>query len=490
MTSIYIKLTVPALIAFLSWGGCSSASDSVNNAPEQPNIIYIIADDLGYGDLGIYGQADIKTPHLDMMSSEGIRFTDHYAGSTVCAPSRSVLMTGLHTGRTPIRGNRMVSTESEIPLPENTTTIMTLLKDAGYTTGVFGKWGLGGPGTSGSPLNQSIDEFFGYLSHRHAHFYYPEFLYRGEQRIELTGNQVIENDFYPGTGLNTSKEVYSQDIVMEEALKFVTNQKDNPFFLYLPFSIPHAEMLVPDEALSLYLDDDGNSIFEETPHPEGKHHGPQPYPAAAYAAMVTYMDNEIGRLIAHLKELGIDENTLVIFSSDNGSHAEGGYHPDYLNSNAPLRGWKRDLYEGGIRVPMIARWPGQIKAGGTSDLVSGFQDMLPTFTELAGVQTPEDINGISMVPTLLGRGNQPAHEYLYWEFHEMGGRQAVRKGNWKAVRLGIIENPDAAIELYNLEQDIAEQNNVAGQYPEIVAEMETLMKEARVPSELFPLPND
>ncbi|MEX0686965.1 MAG: arylsulfatase [Balneolales bacterium] len=469
---------------------CNSRTETQHSNPEKPNIIYILADDLGYGDLGLYGQEDIKTPNLDQMGFEGIRFTDHYSGSTVCAPSRSVLMTGLHTGRTPIRGNRKISEESEVPLPEEEVTIMTSMKEAGYTTGVFGKWGLGGPGTTGSPVNQGIDKFFGYLSHRHAHFYYPEFLYRGEERVPLPGNQVIENDFFPGTGLNTEKQTYSTDVIMEEALSFITKQKENPFFLYLPMTIPHAEMLVPEEAMAQYLDEDGNSIFDEVPHPEGEHHGPQPYPAAAYAAMVSLMDNKIGQLFDHLKEQGLDENTLVIFTSDNGSHAEGGYHPDYLNSSGPLRGFKRDLYEGGIRVPMIARWPGQIKAGTTSSHISAFQDILPTFSEIAGIQPPTDIDGISIAPELLGNVDQSSHEYLYWEFHEQGGKQAVRKGPWKAVRLNVIQNPDAPLELYNLDEDIAERNNVANQHPDIVEDMSNIMKEARIPSEIFPLPND
>ncbi len=470
---------------------CSPDSEITTDRsiPCKPNIIYIFADDLGYGDLGSYGQKHIKTPYLDHMAAEGMRFTDHYAGSTVCAPSRSVLLTGMHTGRTPIRGNRRIAEESDQPLPHNTETIFTSLKDAGYSTGAFGKWGMGGIGSSGLPSNQGVDEFYGQLTHRHAHFYYPEFLYRNGDRDPLPGNRVTDDTSYPGAGLNIEKGVYSHDAVMDEALSFVRRhgENDNPFFLYLPLQIPHAEMLVPEDELVLYLDENGESPFVETPYPEGRHYGPQPFPTAAYAAMITRMDRDIGRLYDLLKDLGLDNCTLVIFSSDNGSHAEGGYHPDHLNSSGPLRGYKRDLYEGGIRVPMIARWPGVIELGTVSNHISGFQDMLPTFSELAGVSSPENIDGISMVPELTGIGSQQKHKYLYWEFHELGGKQAVRMERWKAVRLNVRDNPDAPIELYDLENDIGETDDIASEHPDVVRMMKEIMKEAHVPSDIFPL---
>lgn len=465
------------------------------DAKQKPNIIYILADDLGYGDLSVYGQKNFSTPNLDRMAEEGMIFTQHYAGSTVCAPSRSTLMTGLHTGHTPIRSNRRVMPFGEVPLQYGTVTISKILQDAGYATGGFGKWGLGYLGSEGMPSHHGFDEFFGYLSQWRAHFYYPEFLMRDKKgkapvRVYLDGNTLIQDDpeMHPGSGPAKKREHYSADVINEAAMRFIEENRDNPFFLYLPTQIPHAELAAPDDVLSLYLDENGKSIFPEIPFEGNRYTANQPLltPAAIYAAMITRLDIHVGQILDKLVEEDIAGNTLVIFTSDNGSHNAGGYHYTMHNSNAPFRGGKRDLYEGGIRVPMIAWWPGKIKAGSNSDHISYFPDILPTFSELADAYIPPGIDGISMVPSLLGNRDQKEHEYLYWEFHEQGGKQAVRKGKWKAVRLGVFENPNAPLELYNLETDISESVNVADQYPKIIEEMKFIMKEAHVASELFP----
>lgn len=489
-------VTVVFLAMIVGGMGCSLEIERTETSIEKPNIIYILADDLGYGDLGSYGQENIQTPNLDRMAREGMRFTQHYAGSTVCAPSRAVLMTGLHAGHAPIRGNKEIMPIGQYPLQYGTVTLPKLLQQAGYVTGGFGKWGLGYPGSEGLPSLQGFDRFFGYLGQRRSHFFYPEFLFdnvRGEslRRVVLEGNRVAdastENFQRPGAGPPITRGQYSQDVITKEALSFIDQNRENPFFLYYPTQIPHASLTVPDETLSLYLDENGESIFEEdTSHPSGAY-TEQPMPKAAYAAMVTRLDRYVGQILEKLEEEGLTENTLVIFTSDNGSYTEGGYHYSMHSSNGPLRGGKRDLYEGGIRVPMIARWPGQVEAGSTSEHISTFQDMMPTFSELADIKPPPGIDGISMVPTLLNRGGQQEHDYLYWEFHAQGGKQAVRMGKWKAVRLGVRENRYSPIELYNLEADLSERNNIAGQHPEIVEEMNRIIYREHIPSEVFPL---
>lgn len=493
-------LLLIGIIAFiLSSHGCTEKQnpkvDSIRG--QKPNIIYILADDLGYGDIGSYGQTKIKTPNLDRMAAEGMRFTHHYSGSTVCAPSRSVLMTGLHTGHTPIRGNKEHQPIGQYPLPFAATTIAEVLKEAGYTTGAFGKWGLGYPGSEGSPSRQGFDEFFGYNCQRRAHFYYPQFLTREEmgktpERVLLEGNTVYDtsrdNFQHPGSGPPKTRSIYSQDAIFDEAMSFVDENADNrnPFFLYLPLNLPHASLIVPESAMKFYLNENGESIFEEKSY-TGDHYTAQSRPRATFAAMVTLLDNYVGRVLDKLQEQGIAENTLVIFSSDNGPHAEGGHDPEFFDSNGPLRGLKRDLYEGGIRIPMIAWWPGTVPSGTTRDHISAFEDMMPTLAELAGTQPPPNSDGISMVPTLLEKGEQLRHEYLYWEFPARGGKQAVRKGPWKAIRLNSDLYPDAPIELYNLKDDPGEQENVANQHPEIVEEMNAAMNNVHVPSEIFTL---
>ena len=473
----------------------SKENESQKSTSEKPNIVYILADDMGYGDLVSYGQKNIKTPNLDRLAEEGMRFTNHYAGSSVCAPSRAVLMTGLHTGHAPIRGNMEIMPIGQYPLQYGTVTFPKVLKEAGYTTGAFGKWGLGYPDSEGQPSFQGFDEFLGYIDQRRSHFYYPEFIFKDEigkpiERVYLEGNVVKdvskENFQREGAGPPIKRAQYSQDVLTEKALSFIDEHHDRPFFLYVPSQIPHASLEVPDEDLELYLDENGESIFDED---TSRRFGDYTYtdkPLATYAAMITRLDRYVGMILDKLEEHGIAENTFVMFSSDNGSYSEGGYHYSMHNSNAPLRGGKRDLYEGGIRVPAIAKWPGKIEPGSTNNHVSYFADIMPTFSELAGANIPTGIDGISMVPTLLGEENQKQHDYLYWEFHAQGGKQAIRKGKWKAVRLNVIENRDSPIELYNLDEDIAEENDISEQHPEVVKEMNKLFYEAHVPSMLFP----
>jgi arylsulfatase A len=454
-----LRLKIICLFALLSACHSNTKSSKEPKIP-KPNIIFILADDLGYGDLGCYGQEKIQTPNLDKLASQGIKFTQHYAGSTVCAPSRCCLMTGYHTGHTVVRGNRPTEPEGQYPMPDSTVTVAELLKDAGYITGAMGKWGLGGPGSTGDPVNQGFDFFFGYNCQSKAHFYYPEYLWKNEEKILLSENK------------DGKKTTYSHDLIADEALRFIRNNQDKPFFLYIPFTIPHAELAVPENSLNQY-----KGHFEETPFPGG-HYGAQEYPKAAYAGMVSRMDNDIGKILNLLDELKLSENTLVIFSSDNGPHHEGGNDPDFFNSNGLLRGIKRDLYEGGIRVPFIARWTGKTKPGTETGHISAFWDFLPTACDISGIKPPEDIDGISYLPALLGK-NQEKHEFLYWEFHEQKGKQAVLNGNWKAIRLKIKENPKSPIELYNLSSDIGEENNIADKNPEIVKMMEKIMVKAR-----------
>ncbi len=476
---------IPSLIVVaLILSGCQKQGNASSEAP-RPNIILIVADDLGYGDLGSYGQRHIQTPHLDQMAKEGLRFTQFYAGSTVCAPSRSVLMTGQHTGRTPVRGNEEVVPIGQQPLPDSTITVAEVLQEAGYVTGAFGKWGLGAPGSAGVPHRQGVDRFFGYIGQRRAHFYWPEFLFESDRdslwRVPLEGNKAKDTstpDFpHPGSGPPLQRGTYSHDAIMERALSFVDtqSQSDNPFFAYLPVTIPHASLSVPKDALAPYLNADGNSVFDETPFP-GNHYTVQPTPKAAYAAMISRLDQDVGRLLDHLESNGAAKNTLVLFTSDNGPHEEGGYDPSYFNSNGSLRGMKRDLYEGGIRVPQIAWWPGRVEAGRTTDLPSYFGDYMQTFATLAGVSPPDAIDSISLVPTLLGNSTrQKTHDHLYWEFQ---GTQAVRQGRWKAVRDSI---GGGTPELYNLNDDPEESENVADEHPGVVERMSTLMNEAHTP---------
>ena len=433
MTLRPVLCTIAALLQFFS---NHSPAKELSAAP--PNIIFILADDMGYGDLGCFGQKKIKTPSLDQMASEGIRFTSAYAGSTVCAPSRCTLMTGLHTGHARIRGNGNGGIE-----PEDVT-IAELLKKVGYHTGLIGKWGLGTENQPGAPNKKGFDEAFGYLNQTHAHDYYPEYLLKNGEKFFLKGNA------------NGGRKEYSHDLFAAAALEFLEKNRSHQFFLYLPFTIPHAHIDPPsDEPYSK----------ENWPPAERK-----------YAAMITRLDRDIGRLFAKLKELGLDDNTIVFFTSDNGPHHEGGGDPTFFKSAGPLRGIKRDLYEGGIREPSIVRWPGKIKAGVTSDFPWAFWDFLPTACDVAKIKAPEKIDGTSILPTLFGQIQTP-HEFLYWEFHEGGSRQAVRMSDWKAVR-----PVGEKLELYNLKNDFGETHDVSAQHPDIVAKIENYLKTARTES--------
>lgn len=447
----------------------------------KPNIIYILADDLGYGDLGCYGQNKIETPNIDQLAFEGIKFTQHYSGSTVCAPSRSSLMTGQHTGHTPIRGNKeLKGREGQTPLPADALTMAEVLKQAGYTTGGFGKWGLGYIGSEGDPNNQGFDEFYGYNCQRMAHRYYPPYLWRNREKDSLEGNNWIDT------------VTYAPDKIQEETLRFIEHNKGKPFFAYVPIVLPHAELISPnDSILKKYL-----GKFKETPYRVAKSsdYGPdlvlsrycsQDTPYAVFASMVSRTDAYVGQIVKKVKDLGLEENTIIMFSSDNGPHVEGGADPEFFNSTGGLKGVKRDLYEGGIRVPFIAKWPNKIKANTITTQPSAFWDILPTISDLVGSQVDES-DGVSLLPTLLGENHQKQHNYLYWEFSAKGGRKAIRKGDWKGVWYDVNKSNGGSFQLFNIAKDEKEIHDLASKHPEIVNELKTLMAEARTESELFP----
>ena len=473
MNKIYLTFFIGLCIT-----GCTERSREHIIETPGPNIIYILADDLGYGDLSCYGQEKFSTPNIDRLAKEGIRFTRHYSGSTVCAPSRSVLMTGLHTGHTPIRGNREVRPEGQAPLPSASITLPEILKKAGYVTGAFGKWGLGFPGSEGDPLNQGIDRFYGYNCQRYAHRYYPEHLWSNDQKVFLEGNDW------------SNRVTYAPDVIQKQALRFIRENKDTTFFAYLPIVIPHAELIVPaDSIVEMY---EGN--YPEIPYEgrPGADYGPdmqigrycsQDNPHATFAAMVHRIDLYVGQIVSTLEELGISGNTIIMFTSDNGPHQEGGADPAFFNSSGRLRGIKRDLYEGGIRVPFIVSWPGSVTGNRVSNHISAFWDIYPTLAELTGVEAG-DIDGISFLPELLEK-EQPVHDHLYWEFHERGGKQAILKDEWKAVRLNVGKNPGGPLELYNLSVDPGEQYDVAGENPELMKKFSDLMAGSRTESDQF-----
>lgn len=442
---------------------------------QAPNIIFILADDLGYGDLSCYGQRHFKTPNIDRLTGRGMKFTQHYSGSTVCAPSRCALLTGMHTGHTAVRGNSPILPEGQVPMPSDTFTVSKMLQQAGYTTGCFGKWGLGAPDTSSDPLHTGFDRFYGYNCQRQAHHYYPYFLWDDNQRIMLWNNFGLEcGDYAP-------------DLIHTQTIDFIRENKDHPFFCYYALVQPHAEMVAPEEIMKKYrgkfLPESSVKGCDSGPKFRKGDYASQPEGHAAFAAMVEILDNYVGDVLDTLDELNLTENTVVFFASDNGPHVEGGHDPDYFDSNGGLRGYKRDLYEGGVRVPFIVSWPGTIASGTTTDHLSAFWDFLPTVSALTGQKTPEGIDGLSMLPTLLQTPDQQEHETLYWEFPGLDGRTALRKGKWKVVRYHVREHPDSPVELYNLEEDPKEQNNVAAQHPEIAAELDQLMQESRIPSE-------
>jgi arylsulfatase len=479
-----------AVAPFLATGRQRAAARA-----RRPNIIYILADDLGYAEVGCFGQKKIRTPNIDRLAAEGVRLTNHYSGSPVCAPSRCSLLTGLHTGHAYIRDNdemasrgdvwHDLSLEGQRPLEAGTVTTATVLKQAGYATGLIGKWGLGGPGSTGEPNRMGFDHFYGYLCQRIAHNYYPSYLWRNRQKVPLENAY-----FYPHQTLPAGADPldvksyaayagkqYAPDLMAEEALAFIRKNRGRPFFLNLTFTIPHAALQVPEDSLAEYL-----GAFPETPYRGDKSYLPHRAPRAAYAAMITRLDGYIGRIMALLLELKLDGDTIVMFTSDNGpTFPTGGVDPAYFESAGGLRGLKRDVYEGGIRVPFVARWPGRIPGGRVSALPCAFWDMLPTLAELGGATTPGGLDGVSLVPTLEGRPDaQQKRLYLYWEF---AGHQAVRLGDWKGVRLRTAE----AMEVYDLATDPGEKTNVASAHPDVVARIDGIFRSGRTESKLFPL---
>lgn len=444
-------------------GGLSVTTRAIAQGSRRPNIVLIMADDLGYGDLGCYGQKQIRTPNIDRLAAGGIRFTDAYAGCTVCAPSRSVLMTGYHAGHTSVRAN-----SGGQSLAEEDVTLAMLLKRAGYATGGFGKWGLGDRGTPGAPPKKGFDEFFGYLHQVHAHNYYPKVLVHNEDLYPLPGNE------------GGRRTTYSHDVITERALAFIERNAQRPFFCYVPSTIPHWELLVPEDSMEEYRGKFPERAFSRP----GTRYADQPEMRAAYAAMITRLDRDVGRIVELIRKLGQEENTLIVFTSDNGA-AGGIVEEDFFGSSGGFRGHKQNFYEGGIRAPMVAYWPGRIPAGRVSSLPWSFCDMLPTLAEIAGVEAPKGIDGVSVAPTLLGRAQRRRPEWLYWElprwiraeerFAEEIPMQAARNGDWKVVR----PRPNGPLELYNLRSDPREANDLAAREPKVLARMEAYLRSAR-----------
>ena len=462
-----------SVIACFALATLISAAGQAPQPAGPPNILLIQADDLGYGDLSAYGQAKFQTPALDKLAREGIRFTQYYSGSTVCAPSRTALLTGLHTGHAWIRGNGGLP-EGDVPLRAEEVTVAEVLRERGYRTALIGKWGQGQPGTAGMPDKQGFDYAFGFLDQRHAHRQFTDHFYRNGERVPAD----LERD-------------YAGDVFTKEASAFIGKDDSRPFFLYLNYTVPHAELRAPDDSIALF-----RGKFPEKPFVNAKAdavqsgsrpdtpslgYRSQPEPHAAFAAMITRMDRDIGRLADLLTARGLDRRTLILFTSDNGPHQEGGADPAFFNSSGGLRGIKRDLYEGGIRVPMIARWTGTIPAGRVSAHPWAHWDLLPTLAEIAGAKAPAGLDGLSMVRALRGE-TQPTHPVFYWEFHERGFQQAVRMGQWKAVRL----KPGGPLELYDLHADEKESHDLASAHPDIVKKIEAYLEKARTPSGRWP----
>ena len=522
MTSLYRLVRAALVVLAASWLLPGPAAAQPTAAPQtaaarKPNIILVLADDLGYNELGVYGQKRIRTPNIDRLAQEGVRLTDHYSGSPVCAPSRAVLLTGLHTGHAYIRDNdemgfrgdvwRDPALEGQRPLPAGTFTMAIMLKRAGYATAAVGKWGLGGPGSEGEPNKLGFDLFYGFLCQRVAHNHYPAFLWRGmtpgfmarsrgesippntSRETALVKVPLDNSGIYPHEKLPADKDPkalssyeryggkqYALDMMGEEARAFIRANKDRPFFLYFAPTVPHAALQVPEDSLAEYT-----GALSDTPYLGDKGYLPHRAPHAAYAAMVTRLDREVGRLAQLVRDLGLDRDTLIVFTSDNGPTFNGGTDSAYFDSAGPFRGLKTMVYEGGIRVPMVARWPGRIPAGTVSAHASAFEDYVPTFAEMAGVARPAGIDGVSMLAALQGReADQKRREYLYWEFQ---GKQVVRMGSWKGIR----NAATGAFELYDLGKDIGEKTNVAAAHPDIVSRLEGIMRTARTESALFPL---
>ncbi len=491
-----VFLLLVTAVLFANFTACNSTKKADTESNKKPNVIYILADDLGYGDLGCYGQEKIETPNIDKIAQNGIKFTEHYAGAPVCAPSRCVLLTGKHMGHAQVRGNdewrergkvwdyrAMIADstlEGQRPMRVGTQTIGNKMQNAGYKTAMFGKWGLGAPQTHSIPTKMGFDFFVGYNCQRQAHTYYPVHLYKNNARLYLGNDTVAPNTkFDKGADpydLNSYKKYtlqsYSPDVMFKELTGFVNDNKDNPFFVYWATPIPHVALQAPKRWVDYYV----KKFGDEEPYIGDKGYFPNRYPHATYAAMISYLDENVGKLVQQLKDLGVYDNTLIIFTSDNGATYNGGTDSPWFDSGGPYKseyGWgKCFINEGGIHTPMLASWPGHIKPGTQSDHISAFYDVMPTLCEIAGVDAPDDTDGISFLPALIGT-EQTSHNYLYWEFPSYGGQQAVRLGKWKAIRKNIFKG-NMTIELYNLDEDIQELNDVAKENPEIVKQIEDI----------------
>lgn len=489
------SLSSTLIVCSLLFFGC----DSKQHDAGLPNIIYILADDLGYGEIGIQGQSIIKTPHIDALAATGMRFTNHYSGAPVCAPARCILLTGMHAGHAYVRGNDEWAERGDVwdykkavadprlegqrPIPDETVTIAELFQEAGYTTSIFGKWGLGAPGTIGVPNRQGFDKFYGYNCQRQAHNLYPPHLWDNDKKVLLRNDVIaprtkldsLDDPQDPASYAKFTQEDYAPALIHEEALSFIDAHTTAPFFMYYASPLPHLPLQAPHEDVDAYR----TLLGAEDVYLGDKGYFPTPFPRATYAAMISHLDRQVGELVQSLKDNGIYENTVIIFSSDNGPTYTGGVDFDYFESSAPFtNGYGRTkgyVYEGGIRVPMIVSWPGRIAPASTSEHISAFYDVLPTLCDISGIDPPQHIDGVSFKPTLLGQ-EQPNHDFLYWEFPSYQGQQAVRMGNWKAIRKDI-QKGNLDIELYDLSADIQEQQNVAVQHPDIIKRMEVIMKE-------------
>jgi len=503
-------LPVLVIVAAAMLSSCRGEGKKGSTVKEKPNIVFIMADDLGYGELGCYGQEKIETPHIDKLAERGMKFTNFYSGAPVCAPARCMLLTGRHPGHAQIRGNNEMkwrgdvwdykkvsedpNLEGQYPLRKGTLTLGRLLQQAGYKTAAIGKWGLGGPLTDGRPTEQGFDLFFGYNCQRQAHNYYPGHLWRNDEKVEL-GNRIFSphqrfpKDLDPLDPKNYEQyrdKVYAPDLMIKEALKFIEENKDRPFFLYYPTPIPHVALQAPEEWVQKYH----KKFGDEEPYLGQHGYLPCRYPRATYAAMISYLDDQVGQIISKLKELGIYDNTIIFFTSDNGPTYAGGVDTKFFDSAKPFRssyGWGKGFtHEGGIREPMIVTWEGHITAGSESDHIGAFWDIMPTLCDLAGIPAPDSTDGISFLPTLLQKGTQKQHDHLYWEFPAYTGQQAVRMGKWKAIRDSIFKG-NHGIKLYDLENDLQELHDVSAVHPDVVEKMERIMLEEHIPSKVFPL---
>ncbi|QDK77861.1 arylsulfatase [Spirosoma sp. KCTC 42546] len=487
---IVLSVVILIVVGWLFSSFTPHQAASANRSAVSPNIIYIYADDMGYAELGCYGQQKIRTPNLDQLAREGIRFTQHYTSMPVCAPARCMLLTGKHSGHSYIRGNYEMggfadSLEGgQMPLYPGAFTLGRMLQQSGYKTACIGKWGMGMANTTGNPNEQGFDYFYGYLDQKQAHNFYPTHLWENGKPDRLNNPFIdVHRKLTPETATPEAfayyrGKDYAIDKMAQKAQAFVRQNKNAPFFLYLPFTVPHVSLQAPEVAVKEYI-----GKFDDRPYLGGQGYASTPYPRATYAGMITYMDKQIGQLMQLLKDLKIDDNTIVMFSSDNGATFNGGVEAAYFNSVGGLRGLKMDVYEGGIREPMLARWPGKIKAGQVTDHVSVQYDLLATLAELVGYKQPFTTDGISFLPTLLGQSTaQKQHPFLYWEYPEKGGQLAVRMGNWKAVKTNVRKNRTGPWELYDLGGDVSERTNLAAQHPDLIQQVNAIVAREHRPT--------